>query len=509
MLPAVATSQKRVIPGMEDLHELRSGECCATSAPVYCSSLVWTQTVADTSDIGPRLGLRNPARVGRAGLAPERRPVRERQVSEPERGSVRIGRLGFYLDNFEGGGVQKTTLTLAGALAARGHPVDLLVCRPRGALADQVPRGVEVVGLDRPSAWSARALALKSDPGQLGAILGGLVLAPRPSPTLGWLGPLAAALEARRPAALCAATTQMNIEAVLAGRLAGVGTRIIVSERNALRGGHLEQGWTARFLPALVRRAYGQADAVVAVSDGVADDLAAWSGLPRAQIVTIYNPVVTEELRHLARAPVDHPWFQPGAPPVIMSAGRLGRAKDFPTLIRAFARVRRNRPARLVIFGTGKSEAKTDKSAAALRALAADLGIGDDLALPGFVTNPFAYMARAAIFALSSINEGLPGVLIQAMACGCPVVSTDCPSGPAEILEGGRWGLLVPPGDDAALAEAILATLEAPPLAAVLRERAGFFSVERAVAAYERVMLGDAPLARPAAGAERARMAAF
>jgi glycosyltransferase involved in cell wall biosynthesis len=435
--------------------------------------------------------------------------MRATRLSEQARPSVRGGRLAFYLDNFEGGGVQRTVLTLAGALAARDHPVDVLVCRPRGALEDQVPPGVEVVALGKPAFWSARALALKSDPGQLGAILCGLVLSPRPSPTLGWLGPLAEALEARRPYALCSATTQMNIEAALARRLAAVDTRIIVSERNALRGGHLHHGWPARFLPALIRRTYGQADGVVAVSDGVADDLAAWSGLPGARIVTIYNPVVTDELRRLQREPVDHPWFKPGAPPVVMSAGRLGRAKDFPTLIRAFARVRQAHPARLVIFGKGKSETKTAKSIAVLQALAAEVGIGGDVALPGFVANPFAYMARAATFALSSINEGLPGVLIQAMACGCPVVSTDCPSGPAEILAGGRYGRLVPPGDDQALAEAILATLETPPPAALLRERAGWFSVERAAAQYERLMLGDAMPERPAAAAVPTRVAAL
>jgi glycosyltransferase involved in cell wall biosynthesis len=412
------------------------------------------------------------------------------------------GGLAFYLDNFEGGGVQKTMLTLAGALAARGHPVEVLVCRPSGALQDQVPPDVEVVALGPPSAWSARVLALESDPGRLGALLGGVVLSPRPSPTLGYLGPLAAALEARRPCALCAATTHMNLEAVLARRLAGVDTRVIVSERNALRSSHLQRGWPALFLPAVLRRAYGQADAVVAVSDGVADDLAAWSGLARGSITTIYNPVATPDLDALQRAPVDHPWFQPGAPPVVMSAGRLGRAKDFPTLIRAFARVRRARPARLVIFGQGKSEAKTTKSIAGLRRFAAGLGVVGDIALPGFVANPFAYMARAAAFALSSINEGLPGVLIQAMACGCPVVSTDCPSGPREILAGGRYGHLVPPGDDKALADAIIATLEAPPPASLLRERAGFFSVERAVAQYERLMLGDVPLERPAVAVE-------
>ena len=145
------------------------------------------------------------------------------------------------------------------------------------------------------------------------------------------------------------------------GALLGVDTRIVVTERNAFHDGHLQRGWSGQFLPGLVRRMYGQAEAVVAVSDGVADELAAWSGLPRAQIVTIYNPVVTDELIAGQSEPVDHPWFQPGMPPVIMSAGRLGRAKDHPTLIRAFARVRRARPARLVIFGQGKSDGEDRK----------------------------------------------------------------------------------------------------------------------------------------------------
>jgi glycosyltransferase involved in cell wall biosynthesis len=412
----------------------------------------------------------------------------------------------FYLDHLEGGGAQKSTLTLAGALAARGHAVELLVCRPRGALRDQVPPGVELVALEQSSVWSGRMLALRSDPGHFGSILGGIVLAPSPSSTLGYLRSLAAVLWARRPYALYAANTHRNLEALFARRLAGVDTRIVVTERNAFHDGHLQRGWSGRFLPGLVRRMYGQAEAVVAVSDGVADELARWSGLPRAQIVTIYNAVVTEELIARQKEPIDHPWFQPGTPPVIMSAGRLGRAKDHPTLIRAFARVRRARPARLVIFGQGKTETKTARSIAALQELAGELGVADDVALPGFVANPFAYMARAALFALSSINEGLPGVLIQAMACGCPVVSTDCPSGPAEILSGGRYGPLVPPGDDAALAAAMLATLDAPPPAATLRERAGYFSVERAVAHYERVLLGDALRTRLADGAEPSRV---
>ena len=138
---------------------------------------------------------------------------------------------------------------------------------------------------------------------------------------------------------------------------------------------------------------------------------------------------------------------------MILGVGRLTPQKDFPTLIRAFARVRRQRPARLVIVGEGRPEAR-----AALMRLAAELGCAEDVSLPGFTHNPFCYMAHAGVFVLSSLHEGLPGVLIQALACGAPVVSTDCPSGPREILEGGRYGRLVALGDDAAMAEAISAT---------------------------------------------------
>src|SRR5262249_43075680 len=146
-----------------------------------------------------------------------------------------------------------------------------------------------------------------------------------------------------------------------------------------------------------------------------------------------------------------HPWFRPSAPPVVLGAGRLHAQKDFPTLLRAFAQVRAKREARLMILG----EAKCAEYRTELMALAAQLGIADDVMLPGFVANPFAYMARAAVFVLSSAWEGLPTVLIEALASGCPVVSTACPSGPREILENGKYGPLVPVGDDTALANAI------------------------------------------------------
>jgi glycosyltransferase involved in cell wall biosynthesis len=205
----------------------------------------------------------------------------------------------------------------------------------------------------------------------------------------------------------------------------------------------------------------------------VAQDLSTATGIPRERISTIYNPVVPPELLTRAKAPLEHPWFEPDSPPVLLGVGRLSAQKDFPTLLRAFARVRRLRPARLIILGEGKRPGYRPE----LLALARELGVGEDVQLPGFAENPYAYMARASVFVMSSAWEGLPSVLVEALACGCPVVSTDCPSGPREILQGGRYGRLVPVGDAEALAKAILATLDAPPDGEMLRTRGAEFSV--------------------------------
>jgi glycosyltransferase involved in cell wall biosynthesis len=192
------------------------------------------------------------------------------------------------------------------------------------------------------------------------------------------------------------------------------------------------------------------------------------------------NPSVAPEVPALADAPLDHPWFHPGAPPVVLGVGRLSKQKDFPLLLRAFAEVRRVREARLLILGEGEERSS-------LATMIEALGLDADAALPGFVQNPFAYMARAAVFVLSSAWEGSPGALIQALACGAPVVATDCESGPREILQGGRFGRLVPTGDVTALAAAILATLDEP-RRAVPEEAWYRFSQDAAVDGYLRVL---------------------
>jgi len=378
-------------------------------------------------------------------------------------------------------------VTLAGALHERGHRVDLVLARAVGNFFDEIHPGVRVVDLGVRTILPALPALLRL-PSE-GVHLLPAFLPPAPPRVLGAIPSLARYLRTERPEAMLSALNYSNLAALWARRLSGAPTRLVVSERNTLslraeRAG--DRG--LRALPGMIRRFYPWADAVIAVSDGVADDLARVAGLPREAIVTTWNPVVSPALAEAAAEPLDHAWFQPGEPPVVLGAGKLRPQKDFATLLDAFAELRALRPARLVLLGEGPEESR-------LRVRARRLGISADVAFAGFVRNPFAYMARAAVFALSSAWEGLPAVLIQAMACGCPVVSTDCPSGPSEILEGGVHGPLVPVGDARALAAAILRVLDEPGDAERRRRRAQDFSVERAAERYEAVLLP-----RPAQG---------
>jgi glycosyltransferase involved in cell wall biosynthesis len=234
-------------------------------------------------------------------------------------------------------------------------------------------------------------------------------------------------------------------------------------------------------LTQMIRRFYRQADGIVAVSNAVADDLAEFARQPRNRIAVINNPVVTDGLKRAAAEPVDHPWLADDSVPLILGVGRLTAQKDFATLLRAFAQARENRPLRLMILGEGEEEAS-------LRALTASLGLEDCVQMPGFVANPFPYMAKSGVLTLSSLWEGLPGVVIQALACGCPVVSTDCAGGVGEILEGDKHGRLVPMSDPRAMAEAILTTLDNPPDPQSLCARADDFHVDKIASRYVDLM---------------------
>jgi len=280
---------------------------------------------------------------------------------------------------------------------------------------------------------------------------------------------------------LVSSLSHTNVVALWARRMARVGTRLFVTvhntESDAVRRTPIAR---ARLLPSLMRRFYPWADGIVAVSRGVAADVASITQLPLDRIHVIYNPVVTPDVFEKMRVPVDHRWFATDGAPVVLAAGRFTWEKDFPTLIEAFAQVRQRRPARLLILGEGAERPR-------LEAIVRQHRLEHDVDLPGFVTNPYAYMARCALFVLSSVSEGLPTALIEALATGTRVVATDCRNGPREILQGGRVGRLVPVGDAAALATAILAALERPG-AAIPPEAWHPFSLDVAVDNYLRLL---------------------
>ncbi len=359
-------------------------------------------------------------------------------------------RLALFLPTLDDGGAERVMLQLAASFSARGHAVDLVVAIPGGPLEGQVPSGPRPVSLNA----SRTVLALPA---------------------------LIRYLRRERPAALLSTLEHANVLAIGAAAFARTGIPIVLREANVLLpAAALDR--QARLLRPLMRHAYRAADRVVAVSRSVAASLTEELGLDVGRIRTIYNPIVTAALPDAAAASLDNPWFAPGAPPVVLGVGRLAPQKDFSTLLRAFAQVRAGRAARLVILGEGPQRR-------ALEQLAGELGIAADVKLPGHDHNPFRYMSRASVFALSSIYEGLPGALIQAMACGCRVISTDGPGGAREVLDNGTLGPLVPPRDPAALARGISALLDqartGPPRVHHAVER---FSEEAAVNAYLEVL---------------------
>ncbi len=360
----------------------------------------------------------------------------------------------LYLPNLDGGGAERMMVNLASGFARRGYQTDLVLAEARGPYLEQVASEVNIVDLE--SSGVAASL-------------------PR----------LVRYLRRHRPESLLATLNHASVVALLGCRLARVRTRTVIRESNMLFP-YQTPSLRQRSLKASVKLLYPTADAHVAVSQGVADSLQDFVKLNPKNVHTIYNPVITNGLLERARLAPEHPWLvdrSQSSPPVLLGVGRLTGQKDFGTLVRAFARVRQTQKAQLIILGEGTQRLN-------IEALAAELGVAEDVSLPGFVDNPFAFMARADLFVLSSRFEGLPGALIQAMACGCKVVSTDCPSGPAEILKGGL-APLAPVGDAEALAQAMLETLNDPAPRPELRDRALDFSEETIIPQYLQVLLPD------------------
>jgi glycosyltransferase involved in cell wall biosynthesis len=293
---------------------------------------------------------------------------------------------------------------------------------------------------------------------------------------------VAAYLRRERPEVLLSNKERSNRVALVARSLAGCSTRIFIRVGTNISSSLERRPPLKRWLRRqAIRLVYPRVDGIIANSRGVAEDVTEQAGVNPEIIRILPNPTIPAGLSRLASDPVDHPWFGAGSPPVLLAVGRLEAVKDFATLIRAFRRVHDRRPCRLMILGEGQQRKNLEK-------LAEDLGVLENVHLPGFIGNPFAYMRRASLFVLSSRQEGSPNVLIEALAVGTPAVATDCPSGPREILQNGTVGPLVPVGDDAGLAEAILATLDHPPASTILEEAVAGFRPETSVAAYLRAL---------------------
>jgi glycosyltransferase involved in cell wall biosynthesis len=351
-------------------------------------------------------------------------------MSTRHRGPRRPDRIALVTSAMDGGGAQRAFAKLASGIAATGRDVDLVLGRAQGPYLAEVSPDVRVVDLGVPR--FARAVL-----------------------------PLARYLRRTRPIAVYSALDYVSVVTVMARALSRVDVRLVVSERNTQSVAATNAARpSARWMPTLVRLVYPRADAVVAVSQGVADDLVARCGLAAGTVHVLHNPVVTREMLRMRDEPVTHPWLLDRQAPVVLAVGRLVPQKDFALLLEAFASVRRTRAATLVVLGEGPLRPELERQARVL-------GIAADVSFPGFCANPYPAMAAADVFVLSSRWEGSPGALIEAMACGARVVATDCPSGPRQVLDGGRYGRLVPVGDASALAtgihDALAGRFDVPP----------------------------------------------
>lgn len=362
-------------------------------------------------------------------------------------------RIAFFLPNLYGGGAERVSVNLLKGMVNQEHLVlDLVLGIAEGSFLEQVPERVNIINLKSPRVATA-------------------------------ILPLVKYLKTSQPNALLSHLGHANVMALLANKLAGSRTRLAVVEHNTLSVADATT-WRAKITPWFMKQFYPSANAIVGVSQGVSQDLESQLGFKPGVVTTIYNPVINQELLIKANTPVDHPWLQPGEVPVFLAVGRLTAQKDFANLIQAFALVRQKKAARLIILGEGELRAE-------LETLSHSLGVQKDVDLPGFADNPYGYMNQATAFVLSSRYEGLPTALIEAMACGCSVISTDCPSGPQEILEGGKYGALVPIQDSQSLSKAMLTVLDQPISRNVLQQRAKIFATEQIVPQYLNTLLGE------------------
>jgi glycosyltransferase involved in cell wall biosynthesis len=361
------------------------------------------------------------------------------------------------MPSYRAGGAERVMVTLANGFAACGWNVDLVVCQAEGPLRFDLDSRVMEVDL-------------------------------RQSRVAFGLPKLASYLRRAQPRALLSTIAHANVIAATASRWARWRGRLVLRESTNL--GSLDPhytGWRQKLVLRCVSLGYGRADVIVTGSKGMADDLLA-RGLPRGRVSVIPNPVDLSIVAKTEQMLTGHPWLDNASTPVILAAGRLIRDKGYDLLLEAFAHLRKQREARLLILGEGEERG-------ALERQLHSLGIRNDVHMPGFVDPIFPWLARCTVFVLTSRREGLPNALIQALACGCNIVAADCASGPAEILESGKWGRLVAPESVPALVQGLAQALDSPVTTReAARERARFYSVDRILSEYRAVLGLEPPI---------------
>jgi glycosyltransferase involved in cell wall biosynthesis len=342
------------------------------------------------------------------------------------------------------GGAQQVALNIAEEFTKRGKQVDLIALSRKGEWVSHIPAGVRV--------FRVRSRAR------------------------GFVFRLRRYLRTEKPSTVISFSFHINILSLVSSIGLRPRPRLILTVHSTLSLALRELSSVKRaLLFTSTAILYRLADVVVAVSQGAADDLIRTAKVPRERVKTIHNPVIRDDFRVPAEAKGGHDWIGDKGSQLVVAAGRLTPAKDYPTLIHAFHNVAARTDARLLILGQGDMLRE-------LQALVHKLNLASKVEFAGHVENPLSYMNAGDVFVLSSKREGFANVLVEAMATGTPVISTDCPHGPREILSDGKWGKLVPVGDSNALADAILEVLRYGGIDA--RARARKFTVEAAADSY-------------------------
>jgi glycosyltransferase involved in cell wall biosynthesis len=357
----------------------------------------------------------------------------------------------IYMPSLGGGGAEKSVIRLMHGFIQRDINVTLVLATPHGILHDEIPVRVKVINLN-----SNRSIY---------SII-----------------KLSSYINNHKPKVIISFLSRANRNALISKLIARKGTRVCVVEQNTISMGLKNTGFIRRFLALLIFKIlYPHADKIINVSEAAADDLSKLLPRKSNKVITINNPIVDNNMLNGVNDNPPHEWLQSKDVPVILGVGRLMEQKNFLNLINAFAIVKKHRNARLIILGEGEQRILIEREIK-------KNNLKDSVILPGFVRDPLRYMKHSSLFVLSSNWEGLPTVLVEALACGCPVVSTDCPSGPREILDEGKYGKLVPTNDSSALGNAILESLDSKIDREILRRRAAEYSIEKVTDRYINIL---------------------